>query len=107
MSLKVSQKLFPFSPVVAAAILFATAALSLGADAAPGPGDHASRVGIVPIGKPIKIEAPLGLPAVPIPPDNPPTEETIALGRRLYYDPGLSVDGTVACATCYASNPDF
>ncbi|MGC2197600.1 MAG: cytochrome c peroxidase, partial [Terriglobales bacterium] len=26
---------------------------------------------------------------------------TIALGRRLFYDPGLSVDGTIACATCH------
>jgi len=38
---------------------------------------------------------------VPIPADNPPTAETIALGRRLYYDPILSVDNTVSCATCH------
>ena len=61
----------------------------------------------MPVGKPVKIKAPLGLPPVPIPPDNPPTEETIALGRRLYYDPGLSVDGTVSCATCHAPNLGF
>ena len=34
-----------------------------------------------PIDKPVKIPVPLGLPPVPIPPDNPPTAETIALGR--------------------------
>src|SRR5208282_5979778 len=45
---------------------------------------------IMPVGKPVEIKAPLGLPPVPIPPDNPPTEETIALGRRLFYDPPLS-----------------
>ena len=39
---------------------------------------------IMPAGKTVEIKAPLGLPPVPIPPDNPPTEETIALGRRLY-----------------------
>jgi hypothetical protein len=39
----------------------------------------------MPIGKPVQIEAPLGLPQVPIAPDNPPTEEN-ALARRLYYD---------------------
>ncbi len=61
----------------------------------------------MPIGKPVKIKVPLGLPPVPIPPDNPPTEETIALGRRLYYDPGLSVDGTISCATCHAPNLGF
>jgi len=60
---------------------------------------------ILPIGKPVEIKAPLGLPPVPVPADNPPTEETIALGRRLYYDPQLSVDSTVSCASCHA--PQF
>jgi cytochrome c peroxidase len=54
-----------------------------------------------PIGTPIQITAPLGLPPVPIPADNPPTVETVALGRRLYYDAALSVDNTVSCATCH------
>lgn len=60
---------------------------------------------LLPIGKPVQIKAPLGLPPVPIPPDNPPTAETIALGRRLYYDPILSSDNTVSCATCHS--PQF
>lgn len=55
----------------------------------------------MPIGKPVTIKAPLGLPPVPIPADNPPTAETIALGRRLYYDPVLSSDKTIACAACH------
>ena len=55
----------------------------------------------VPIGTPVEITAPLGLPPVPVPPDNPPTAETIALGRRLFYDPRLSVDNTVSCASCH------
>ena len=54
-----------------------------------------------PIGKPIKIPTPLGLPPVPIPPDNPPTEETVALGHRLFYDKILSRDNTKACASCH------
>lgn len=58
-----------------------------------------------PLGKPVQIKTPLGLPPVPIPADNPPTEETIALGRRLYYDPQLSLDSTVSCASCHA--PQF
>lgn len=62
---------------------------------------------VQPIGKAIAIRAPLGLPPVPIPADNPPTADTIALGRRLYYDPALSVDGTVSCATCHAPNMGF
>jgi len=56
---------------------------------------------LLPIGKPVQIKAPLGLPPVPIPADNPPTAETIARGRRLYYDPILSGDKTVSCATCH------
>jgi len=66
---------------------------------------EASGSAVMPIGKPLELKTPLGLPAVPIPPDNPPTEETIALGRRLYYDPQLSADGTISCASCHA--PQF
>jgi len=62
---------------------------------------------LLPIGKPVQIKAPLGLPPVPIPPDNPPTAETIALGRRLYYDPMLSIDNTVSCATCHSPQYGF
>jgi len=60
---------------------------------------------IRPAGAPLEIKAPLGLPPVPLPGDNPPTAETVALGRRLYYAPALSVDNTVACATCH--HPKF
>lgn len=58
-------------------------------------------------GTPISIAAPLGLPPVVSPADNPPTAETIALGRKLYYDPALSVDNTVACATCHHPDHGF
>lgn len=61
----------------------------------------------MPIGTPVEIKAPLGLPPVPIPADNPPTAETIALGRRLYYDTALSSDNTVACATCHSPQAGF
>lgn len=42
-----------------------------------------------------------------IPADNRPTEDAevnvmrIALGEKLYFDPRLSEDGTVSCATCH------
>ncbi|MBI3661459.1 MAG: c-type cytochrome [Acidobacteria bacterium] len=61
----------------------------------------------VPIGKLVTIAAPLGLPSVPVPPDNPPTTETIALGRKLYYDPIFSVDNTIACASCHHPDKGF
>jgi cytochrome c peroxidase len=36
-----------------------------------------------------------------IPKDNTPNDTRIALGRKLYFEPRLSKDGTVACATCH------
>ena len=42
-----------------------------------------------------------GLPPVASPLQNPQTPEKIALGRKLYYDPILSVDNTVSCSTCH------
>jgi cytochrome c peroxidase len=54
-----------------------------------------------PSGSPIKISAPLGLPPVPVPPDNPPTIDSIALGRRLFYDVRLSRDNSLSCASCH------
>ena len=38
---------------------------------------------------------------VPIPPDNPQTEEKVALGRQLFFDGRLSLDNTLSCATCH------
>lgn len=44
----------------------------------------------------------LGLPPVATPLDNQLTPEKIALGRRLYYDPVLSANNKIACATCHS-----
>ena len=41
------------------------------------------------------------LPPVPIPPDNPQTDPKVALGRQLFFDPRLSADDTISCATCH------
>lgn len=37
----------------------------------------------------------------PTPKDNPQTPSKIALGKRLFHDPRLSADGSVACASCH------
>jgi len=58
-----------------------------------------------PVGKPIQIKPPLGLPPLSIPDDNPPTAETVALGRKLFFDNILSRDGKMSCATCH--DPKF
>ncbi len=62
------------------------AGVGLGFYQAPKPG---ARQPAFPIGSPVKIKAPLGLPPVPIPADNPSSAETIALGRRLYSSDNL------------------
>ncbi|HEU4534717.1 MAG TPA: cytochrome c peroxidase [Polyangiaceae bacterium] len=36
-----------------------------------------------------------------VPADNAMSDARVALGRKLYFDPRLSRDGTVACATCH------
>ncbi len=58
-------------------------------------------------GHALKLKVPLGLPPVPIPADNSLTAEKIALGRKLYYDPILSVDNTIACASCHGPASGF
>ena len=51
--------------------------------------------------------APLGLPPVPIPTDNPQSQQKIALGDRLYHDVRFSADGKVSCATCHDAAKAF
>lgn len=46
-------------------------------------------------------KVPLGLDPLPIPADNPQTAAKIELGKQLYFDPRLSYDGTISCATCH------
>ena len=38
---------------------------------------------------------------MPVPEDNPLTEEKIALGRRLFFDRRLSRDGSLSCSSCH------
>ena len=61
----------------------------------------------IPIGQAIVIQAPLGLPPVPVPKDNPPTRETVFLGRKLFFDKLFSRDHTVACASCHDPRHGF
>ncbi|MCF7984445.1 MAG: hypothetical protein K9L70_08585 [Thiohalocapsa sp.] len=53
------------------------------------------------------VAAPLGLPAVPIPPDNPQTPEKIALGEKLFHDKRFSATGEISCASCHAAEKAF
>ena len=49
------------------------------------------------VGSPVLTAAPLGLPPVP----NPAPAAAIALGKKLFFSPALSVDGSVSCASCH------
>lgn len=59
----------------------------------------------------INLETPeifgLLLPPPIIPDNNPLTEEGVALGRKLFYEPLLSGDGTQSCADCHLANNAF
>jgi cytochrome c peroxidase len=45
---------------------------------------------------------PQGLrPSVPVPADNPQTPAKVQLGAQLYFDPRLSADNKISCATCH------
>lgn len=46
-------------------------------------------------------------PPLEIPMDNPLTKEGVQLGRRLFYDPILSADSTMACASCHKIEHGF
>ena len=54
------------------------------------------------------IAIPLGLDLyLPVPEDNPITQEKVALARQLFFDRRLSRDGSIACATCDNPNHAF
>lgn len=52
-------------------------------------------------------DVPLGVAPPPVPRDNPMTAEKVALGRLLFYDADLSVNGTMACAGCHEQRRGF
>lgn len=57
-----------------------------------------------------KCKSPLDLNVgivVPTPIDNPQSDAKIALGKKLFFDTRLSIDGTVSCATCHKPGRAF
>ena len=52
-------------------------------------------------------ESQLGLPPVPVPADNPLTQERVALGRKLFFDRRLSLNDTFSCAMCHIPEQGF
>jgi len=52
-------------------------------------------------------KAPLGLPPLQWPRDNPYSAAKVELGRDLYFDKRLSADDSVSCASCHAPQHAF
>ena len=46
-------------------------------------------------------QLPKGFPTPAVPADNPMSEKKVALGRRLFFEPRLSVTGRESCASCH------
>lgn len=55
----------------------------------------------------VAFAAPLGLPPVPVPADNPITPEKVKLGEKLFNDKRFSSTGEVSCATCHDRDKGF
>lgn len=58
-------------------------------------------------GESVQADAPVGLPPVPVPADNPQTPAKIALGDKLFHDIRFSSTGEVSCATCHDRKKAF
>jgi len=56
---------------------------------------------------PYTLEIPSHFPDMPIPADNPMTEEGVLLGRMLFYETQLSGNNTISCGTCHAPASAF
>lgn len=55
----------------------------------------------------VSIDIPYDFPQMEIPADNPMTVAGVELGRRLFYDPRLSLDSSMSCATCHIQGLNF
>lgn len=85
---------------------FAPAAASFAAliAAIAGGGCEARRRGPTPLAG---FSAPFVFGRFEVPADNPLTEESVELGRRLFYDRRLSGNDTVSCSTCHLQRLAF
>ncbi|HXW74887.1 MAG TPA: cytochrome c peroxidase [Steroidobacteraceae bacterium] len=84
-----------FSALTGAALTGATlaGATLAGAPPAPAPGEAAVRD--------YDWQLPRGFPTPAVPADNPMSDAKVALGRRLFFEPRLSLTGRYSCASCH------
>lgn len=65
----------------------------------PGPGGFSPT--------PYALQIPGNFPPMPIPANNPLTVEGVRLGRHLFYEPRLSGNNTMSCASCHLQEHAF
>ena len=98
---------FSIALLVAAGVLTVScnrAGEPLGPPPSPPPGRPPPIPRAGPLAEPKSLKqvgTPVAVTLAAAPEDNPQTPEKVALGKRLFFDGRLSVDGTVACATCH------
>lgn len=56
---------------------------------------------------PYQLNLPEHFPQMPLPMDNPLTEEGVELGRHLFYEKKLSGDNSMSCGSCHKPNAGF
>ncbi len=83
-------------PVCRLALIVLAATCVVAAGGCDAVSDRAPGAVVVPV--------PLSFEPLPVPPQNPLTPERVRLGERLFFDPVLSSDGAVSCASCH--HPD-
>jgi cytochrome c peroxidase len=54
-----------------------------------------------PLSYPSLMDIPDGFPAIDFPEDNAYTQARWELGKKLFYDPVMSADNTISCASCH------
>jgi len=90
-------------------ILFLIGILVLGCDPDKGssqdPGRSLTDISYSP--SPMTIEIPETFPQIEFPSENEMTEEKVELGQHLFFDPILSIDSTMACASCHFPESGF
>lgn len=72
-----------------------------------GNGTGVARTEIGPNATPYPLSFAAYFPRPDLPRDNPLTEEGVELGRRLFFDPRLSVNNSQSCASCHRPNAAF
>jgi cytochrome c peroxidase len=95
--------------LISGAVLAATSEATMASRPGAAPGDLAAST---PVTQPGVAPAydwhlPRGFPTPAVPANNPMSEAKVALGRRLFFEPRLSITGRYSCASCHQPSHSF